>query len=234
MIRIFAALAVFAAPAAAQEFSLPAGCDGLVTMQKVNCRVSHYYTCDAQPGMLSRVDFDQEGMTYLSTIDSETRWMEAFYPSNGVTETLVEQAQDHASFTTLLAEGYDDWEFEIASSNGTITRYVGNDTLTGNVIEVDGVALQETVFEMRAFDTGGQELFWMSGQEYVNAEWRTFVSGQRRMVSDGVETEFDASVRAFIFPGEPGFLEPRALHGCGDVISQAETLEDVVRAALRP
>ncbi|MDO5705100.1 MAG: hypothetical protein Q4G49_08520, partial [Paracoccus sp. (in: a-proteobacteria)] len=62
---------------AAGLFTPPAGCHLEVTVQNRSCTVSQHFRCDADPqGYQRTAIFSQDGMTYLSVIDAETRWIE--------------------------------------------------------------------------------------------------------------------------------------------------------------
>jgi hypothetical protein len=85
--RLILALALLAAPAAAQEaapappdapaqvdrrtFQPPQGCTAFLTVQSAACTVSHHFTCEADPeGWQRRVDMDEEGIAYSGAIDA--------------------------------------------------------------------------------------------------------------------------------------------------------------------
>ncbi len=225
MIRATAiVLSALAAPAAAQSaFSLPEGCTATVTMQKRSCVVTHLFTCAGDPvGHQRRVDLDDEGMIYLGVIDAETQWIESYSPRSGVTSTLMDSAIDPASLTTLIDTGTDTFDFMTDAGPNGLTRYQGQDTLTGQTVTVDGVDLQQTTFEVRAYNPSGALAFKITGTEYINPDWRTFVSG-RRIVTNPEDTfETDETPVEFAFPGEDGFLSNRAKFDCGVVLSNHE------------
>lgn len=213
-----------AAPAAAQDaFSLPQGCAAQVTIQKRSCTVTHLFTCDSDPaGWRRRVDFDDQGMTYAGAIDAETQWVESWSPLAGSTETLMEGAADPASFSYLLAEGIDTFDFAtVESPSGLVTIYRGQDRLTGEQVVIDGVTLDRTEFAVTAHDPDGNELWRTFGNEYIHRDWRTFLSGTRTTVTPDGEWQDDGTPVAFIFPGEAGFLSSTPRHDCGVMLSSA-------------
>jgi hypothetical protein len=213
-----------AAPVVAQSsFSLPQGCEAYVTIQKRSCSVSHLFRCDGDPaGHQRRVDLDQEGLTYMGLIDSETQWIESYYPFTGETSTLTPGAADPANFTELLATGRDGMDFQTQSDLFGLTRYIGEDRLTGETPVIDGVTLQRTAFNIRVTNEAGQELWTIAGNEYVHPEWRTFVSGTRTFTTPESVTEEDGSPVEFAFPGETGFLSSAPRFDCDVVMSEAE------------
>ncbi len=220
MHKITLALALgFPAPLLAQDvLSVPEGCTAEVTVQQKDCTVSHHFTCEAdEEGSRRRADFDLDGLTYAGLIDSETQWVESYRPFSNTTDRLV-QSKDPASFTNLVAEGEDSFDFTTESTNGTVTRYIGSDQLTGETVEIDNVVLDRTEYEVRAFSETGELLWKSAGREFIQQDWRTFLGGVSTVSSgeedSDIEVTEDSSPVDFIFPGEPGFLSLTPIHGC--------------------
>ncbi len=158
LILVLPCLAVMPVAAPAQQsrtFSLPAGCTAYLTVQLRSCSVSHHFTCDGDPeGWQRRVDMDQSGVTYLGTIDAETQWMESFHVFDGHTEVLEDNPRDRASLSDLIAQGTDTYDFQTLSDQIGTQRFVGFDTLTGVTQEIDGVTLDQTEYQITAYDSG--------------------------------------------------------------------------------
>ena len=221
------AVAVLVLPGAALaqgEFTLPAGCTAYVTVQKADCSVSHLFRCEADPeGYQRRVDLDETGLTYLGVIDSETQWIESFHASVSYSTYLAPGAADPASLTELIETGRDGLDFQTRSDVIGLTRYVGEDRLTGETVTIDGVNLQRTAFDMTVFDEAGGVIEKIEGNEFIHPEWRTFLSGTRTFTTpEGVVNEDGTPVK-FIFPGEPGFLGSVPRQGCAPMLSRAPT-----------
>ncbi len=223
--RTLALVAItLAAPAAAQTvFTLPQGCEGLVTIQKRSCSVTSLFSCAADPeGWQRRVDFDEQGMTYAGVIDAETQWIESWQPLAGATETLSPGAVDPASFSGLLATGADTFDFEtLTQPGGYVTIFRGQDRLIGETVVIDGVTLDRTEFAVSAYDEAGNELWRTWGSEYIHRDWRTFIAGTRTNRTATEEWTSDNSPVEFIFPGEAGFLSSTPRHDCGAMLSMA-------------
>lgn len=220
---LLAACLAASAVRAADSFALPAGCAAYVTIQKHSCRVSHLFRCEGDPeGYQHRVDLSDSGMTYLGIIDGETQWIESFYPSTGETQKLLPGATDPASFTTLLETGRDDWDFLTTSDLGGTVRTVGYDELTGAEVTVDGVTLLETRFHGQETDTADRVTWSGEGTEYINPDWRTFISGRRHVTVASGDYSTDYSPVDFAFPGEAGFLATKPRYDCGAVMSKRE------------
>lgn len=216
--------AIAPGPAAAQgTFELPEGCEAYVTVQERSCIVSHRFTCTSDPeGWQRRVDIDEEGVIYLGAIDSETRWMESVSPRSGIVEVLGREARSPASFSNLLATGVDRFDFTTRTDpDGVVTRFVGQDRLTGESVTISGVTLERTEFALAGYDEAGDEVWRAEGREFINREWRSFLGGTRTTTVGDESWEGDSTPVEFIFPGEPGFLSTRPRYDCGALMSKA-------------
>lgn len=218
------ALICLALPAHAQEgpatFSLPAGCDAYLTVQSENCEVEHHFTCSADPtGHQRRVSLDEQGMNYLGMIDAEAQWVDSYYPLSNFREVLQPSPSDPASFSELMATKADQFDFFTFAEGYGATRYVGQDTLTGRTVEIDGVTLEETAYSIVAYGSAGQELYSAQGNEFISRDWRMFLSGTGAVTNETGTFEQSKRPVEFIFPGEVGFLSSRPKHGCGVALS---------------
>ena len=205
-------------------YALPEGCTASVTMQKHGCVVTHLFTCQGDPaGFQRRVDIEEDGPTYFGTIDAETQWIESQHLLAGRIERLVPDPVDPASLSALLATGRDDYDFVTRDDAGYETRFAGYDILTGATEEIDGVTLDVTEFAVTATDANTGAVVWtVTGSEYVNRDWRTFVSGRSTYVTGDGEFTNDLRPVTFHFPGEPGFLARSPIHDCGALMSSAD------------
>jgi hypothetical protein len=226
--RLLLPLALFAAPALAQEapasrtFQPPPGCTAFVTVQGSGCAVSHHFTCEGDPaGWQRRVDMDEAGITYFGAIDRETQWVESNHVVSGHSEALAPDPVDPASFDTLVATGLDTFDFVTNSPEYGPTRYQGQDRLTGETVTIDGVTLDRTEFRVTAYDTAGNEIWNTTGNEYISRDWRMFIGGTSTTQVPGGEASTDENHPVdFIFPGEEGFLGVSPRHGCGQLMSR--------------
>lgn len=211
---------LLAAPAAAGTVSLPAGCEGLVTMQANDCVVTHYFRCETDPAdWTRRLDYNEEGLIFRTLTDPEARWMESEHVRAGVTDVLGAE-RDPNSLSDLLATGRDDFDFLTYSSNGAQQRFTGYDSLSGADEVIDGVALKGTAFEMRVEDSAGNWLWSAEGREYVMPEWGVFIGGRRTITGPGFDPEqVDGRPQRFDFPGDAGFLATTPEYGCGLMMS---------------
>lgn len=224
MIRAAFLLVLMPAPLAAQStVTLPAGCTAYVTIQKRSCIVSHLFTCaNDSEGHQRRVDYDEEGMVYMGRIDAETQWIESVHVRVDNVERLAPDPVDPASFTELLQTGTDTFDFRTLSDRYGDTRYRGYDRLTGKSVSIDGVPMEETEFEVTASDAAGAVLWRVEGREFIHRDWRSFLSGVRRVTTPDEAYETDGRPVDFAFPSEPGFLSSEPEIGCGDMISKGK------------
>ncbi len=217
---------LLATPVFAQDsFSLPAGCTAFLTVQGADCSVDHHFTCTADPaGHKQRVSLDEQGLTYLGTTDEETQWIRSFHPLSGHSEQLESNPADPASLTELIETGRDSYDFITLSEEVGPTRYVGEDRLTGKSVVIDGVSILETEFEITAFAADGTQIWASSGHEFINPDWKSFLSGTSVIQTTTDSFERDGRPVEFIFPGEQGFLSANPKHGCGVVMSSFEVM----------
>lgn len=216
-----AALAVVPLPGRAATFTPPQGCTLEVTVQNRGCSVSQYYRCTADPeGHQRSAIFGQDGLSHLSRIDDETRWIESADPQTGLQDRLVEEARDHASFSTLLDTGRDDFDFWTLSNTGERLRHVGHDELTGETVRIDGVELEKTRFELVTYDSEGEVLITREGQQFISRAMRRFYGGiERQSDWTGETRNTNDSPVLFSFPGETGFGETTPQFDCDQLIT---------------
>jgi hypothetical protein len=215
---------------AAGSFTPPEGCSMWLTVQSRACRVSNYYTCEADPaGDQWRADFDQESMFFLSRINREAEWVESFDFFPTVKQTLDAGAADPSSFSTLLSEGMDTFTFGLSRDDGSRSKVRGFDRLTGRVVVIDGITLQETEFQYEETDPEGNLMRRSRGNEYIHPDWRNFFAGPSEWDGGDGYLPMNGSPVQFIFPGEPGFAATEPLYECDAVLSGLP--ERVIRVA---
>jgi hypothetical protein len=215
MIRAGVLLALVAGPAAAQPlFSPPAGCFVFATVQGSDCTVEHMMECEGQPGVTS-VTIYPDGGDFISTVDTEARWMSSFNGFDGMTETLIEPEADPSLLSDLLVTGRNAYDFTTLRSDGAVTRFVGKEALTGDQIEMNGVVLLRTQNQMEVFAEDGSWLWSVVSQEYVSPDWGVFLGGTAmwNTPADG-EYPGDSSPVEILLPGDPGFLGTVPAYGC--------------------
>lgn len=226
--RYLAVLICLAAPAAAQEvFTLPAGCSAYLTVQGASCQVEHHFTCESDPAnQQRRVSLNEQGLTYAGVIDDEAQWISSFHALSGHSERLAPDPADPASLSELIKTGVDTYDFETRSDEIGTTRYVGRDALTGRQITIDDVTLEETTFQIIAYNAAGDIAWSAEGREFISRNWRMFLAGTSSITTDVDTFDTDDRPVEFIYPGEPGFLSAQPKHGCGVAISSAEPLKE--------
>ena len=96
--------------------------------------------------------------------------------------------------------------------------------MTGRQVTIDGVVLDETQYNITAYDENG-DLKWASeGNEYISQRFNMFLSGSSVITTPDGSFDNDDNPVEFIFPGEPGFLSANPKHGCGETLSSAPSL----------
>ncbi len=215
-------------------FDPPEGCSVFMTVQSRGCVVANHYRCEGDPaGDQWRADFDQEGIFFVSHIDSETQWVESFDFFPLVRQSLDTNPADPASFSELLSKGVDSFDFNLTKDDGSHSHVTGFDKLTGNSVTIDGIDLQETEFSFSEMAADGSVLRSAKGNEYIKADWRMFFSGPSEWVTPDGSVPVDGSPRQFIFPGEPGFRATEPIFDCDAVLSRADGAAGILPAAVR-
>lgn len=216
------AAALLTLPAAAATFTPPGGCQLQATVQNRGCSVSQYYICEADPeGWQRSAIFGKDGLYHLSVIDAETRWIESRSPQTGLMDRLVEESEDHASFSDLLETGRDDFDFWTESNTGERLRHQGRDVLTGETVEIDGQTLERTEFELTTTAESGEVLIERRGNQFISREIGRFYGGTE-VTTDwtGARRETNDSPVIFSFPGEAGFGETTPQFDCDQLMTQ--------------
>lgn len=225
MKTLIATCILSAAPLAAVAggFTPPEGCELRMTVQHHGCTLSHHYVCEGDAPGDQRASFaDTEGVYYETRIDAETRWVESRSVIDGEVTHLLPDAHDHASFSSLLREGRDDFDFSVVSDLGEIRRYRGEDRLTGAVRVIDGVPLEVTEFEVERLDADGLQVYRRKGTEFIHRDMRLFFGGTEEMTTaEGELIHSEDSPAAFAFPGEPGFAASEPEFDCDALLARS-------------
>lgn len=201
----------------AQSFSVPEGCEGVVTVQQNGCIMVNVWQCEADPAGDKWIALIGEGGVFsVQHVDREFQWLEAFKPSG--TERLEAPAPDPSSMTELLENGIDTWEFVINKPDNS-ERNVGFDALTGLEVIIDGEPLLQTEFEGRTLMMDGTEIDNGAGRQYVSVKHRLFFFGENWDPTTP-DVVVDLSPVEFIYPGGNGFFSQSPKFECGVIESR--------------
>lgn len=217
-------VALLPLPGRAATFSAPQGCQLEVTVQNRGCSVSQYYRCTADPkGDQRSAIFGQDGLSHMSRIDAETRWIESSDPQTGLTDRLVDEAADHASLSTLIGTGRDDFDFWTESNTGERLHHVGEDILTGEKVVIDGVELEQTQFRLVTRSADGEVLITREGQQFISRSMGRFYGGIETQTDwTGERRQTNDSPVLFHFPGEAGFGGTTPQFDCDQLMTQLQ------------
>lgn len=213
------------AVSAQSAFSPPQGCTGTLTVQGRACLVTHVWTCEADPPGEQWIALGGEaGPFMVRKVDAEFQWLETYFANPPRVETMDQPAPDPGSITTLLAEGYDSFDFTVTYSDGTpAERIVGHDRLTGEEVVIDGEPLLRTEFAYEVISPDGSVIEQRAGRQFVSPAHRLFFLGTDWDQATPADIS-DASPVQFIYPGEPGFFAFSPKYDCGVVMSRLEVL----------
>ena len=78
----------------------------------------------------------------------------------------------------------------------------------------DGVTLDQTDYNITAYDSGGGVIWQSEGVEFISRDWRMFLSGKSTITTPEDSFETDDTPVEFIFPGEEGFLASQPKYDC--------------------
>ena len=210
-------LMLLAAPAMAANFTPPKGCTTFLTVQERSCMVSHFYTCEGDAkGEQWRADFGSNGPTFLSKIDREAQWLESYQIDPPTKETMDANPKDAASFSELLANGLDTFDFNLTRSDGRHATVKGFDRVTGKSVTIDGVTLKQTEYEYTMTDArDGSVIDHSRGNEFISDDWRTFLSGHVEFEQpDGSWIPWENAPVKFFKAGSTGFQSTLPLFDC--------------------
>jgi len=212
-----AALLLAPCLASAQSFSVPEGCEGVLTVQQRGCVMVNVWQCDIDPAGDKWIALIGEGGVFsVQHVDAEFQWLEAYKPSG--TETLEQPAPNPASLTELFANGIDTWDFVINKPD-TAERNVGYDALSGLEVIIDDEPLLQTEFEGKTLAMDGTQIDEGAGRQYVSEKHRLFFFGESWDPATP-DTVIDMSPVEFIYPDEAGFFAQRPKFECGVIESQ--------------
>ncbi len=208
---------MLAAPALAQEtFTVPQGCEGVLTIQHRSCVVINMWSCEGDAeGEQWMGLFIPQGLFSVRKVDEEFQWLETRYALPPRVEVMEVPAPDPGSITDLLRDGTDTYDFTTRSDDGGAPeRIVGYDLVAGEEVTIDGEPLipTEFLYDNRAPD--GTVTSRGAGAQYVSERHRIFVLGLSwdPATPDDVT---DMSPVEFIYPGEAGFFSAQPKFDCG-------------------
>lgn len=206
------------APAMADAYQPPDGCEGVLTVQSRACLVTLVWQCrnDGQGDQWIAM-FSQNGPFQVRKVDREFQWLETYYADH--TERMEQPAPDPENLSELFAEGVDTYDFTTITDDGAAPqRIVGYDRLTGETVEIDGEPLLRTHFAYQSLGPEGEVTYAGEGDQYVSTRHRLFFLGTSWEQSTP-EDVFEATPVEFIYPGEPGFFETTPRYDCGSILS---------------
>jgi hypothetical protein len=214
MIRAVA-LCLLPVAAQAQTVALPQGCAAFVTVQSAQCSVTHFYRCDSDPAdQIRSVSVFGDGYDFFFRTDIEGRWLETTDMLARTHDRLVMPEADPGLWSDLLDDGFETYDFQTVTDDGTTTRFVGADKLTGAMPVIDGQPLREVLTEMRAETADGQILWSMVRTNYFLDEFRIGIDGLAHWTDPEGSSTTDGTPVTFDRPGEAGFLSASPLYGC--------------------
>ena len=211
----------------AEAWSVPAGCETFLTVQFRECRVANFYRCGADPeDQVWRADFDPEGLLLLTLTDADTVPLRIIDPRAETDLRLDPGSQYSPSLAALLAQPWVNIEYRMIDQSGQGDKFLGmrsrlpaSDKLPikFSSVTIDGVVLEEVIFNVGRGSVSGDYVQVRQGVEYVQLDWRLVFSGpEEHSLPGNLEafSDVDQSPVDFIFPGEPDFGTTRPTEDC--------------------
>jgi len=201
------------------------GCRLELTVQQESCTVVHFHRCTGDPAGYQRmVTMDHDGVTMLSILDAETRWVQQRLMNSSTSEIPMEPSEDHFNHTTLREQGRDDWNFRMLQrSDGhsdSVTRYKGIATVLSETKVIDGVTMsvREIEGEIEGETSGWQASF--TGTSYFEFETgREYGYRMTFTQPDGQVNNANFAPVAIAQPGSPGSGDSTPRFGCDAPLS---------------
>lgn len=209
-----------ALPALAQVAQIPANCSAYLTVQKLNCTVSHFMTCDSFAEGEYRVDdYDAEGVRTATHYDHQMNPLTVIYARLGLVMRQEPSSGDRLSMDELIETGHDTYDMITVLNDSERYNDIGYDMLTDETVIIDGRTLTVTSFELRTFGPDGEVFSHTSGHQYLDRDLRFIFGGVYRDETEDPRPDEDASPVDFIEPGDAGFLSAVPLYTCGQAVA---------------
>lgn len=209
------------------QFSPPPGCKGFLSVQTKDCHVEHHWTCEGEPeGTQWIMMMDAQGPNFLQQVDGEFGWLKSYNLGEPERRELMQSSRDMNALSTLLASGFDDYDFDlrVLRDNEEVAQenVSGRDRLTGETVVIDGEPLLVVDFIYEEVNSAEADNFKAYGTQYVSEKFGSFFlgTGTEGGTESGAQTStYDATPMRFIEPGEPGFFSRKPQYGCNQIMS---------------
>lgn len=208
------AVAVLALPVCgwAQVYTVPAGCEAIVTVQSRSCLVRQVMRCADNPDGATIALVRQEGEDVLLRQDAGSQTIEAVSVGTGeVVRTVV--VTDPIDARLAAKTGHDGFDLEQDGGPGPRERFAGEMVSDGAPVIIDGVLLVPLAAEtvITTIKTGETRTLRQT-LLFEPRERIAYVATTQ--MTDPPGALLDRTPVSFILPGEAGFLSMEPDYDC--------------------
>ena len=208
-----------AASVAAEEVAVfPEACDPKLTIQAVDCTVTHYALCafDGEAAAM-QVRYDGSGLRQSQILDADNHPLRVF--SDTIDLRFDESVRaDRMSSSILLAKGTDGYAFTLTSETAPISKmtFFGSDELTAKTVIANGFHLRELRgrYVRTTYFNGRSVTEAFEVEQYVEEEFGFFVPVRETRIGSAARKSSEQAPVDFLRPGDDGFLSVQPLY-CG-------------------
>ena len=213
MMRAAMILALLAAPAMAQDYVPPAGCEAILTVQGQSCTARHVMRCADNPGGFTVAVVGAPGIVAFTVFDggsmatrSEDRETGEVFSANPVADPL--------DVIAAVQTGADSFDMTVTrDSDGLQYRHVGEFHRDGDPVLIGGRQLWPLAGTRTISNPAGDQSVTMHNTMLFDPALRITFGAQAHRADTGVLTQ-DWTPVTFALPGEPGFLTMEPAYGC--------------------
>ncbi len=201
-----------------ETFTPPAGCEAILTVQYETCEADIYWRCgEDQAANTWQAYYSADGLQSVVSYSSQYAWLSSEIHWDNSKEDATGTPNDPVSLAMLSLYGIDTYDFDLLRTDEAGARLLhvsGYDLLTDEYMEIDGTRMKIMSYDYSITEEDGSTYFQASGAQLLLPELRLFLSYQDIVEEYGDRTTYDIAPVEIIYPGEPGFGDPRPQYGC--------------------
>lgn len=204
-------MAIHAAPLAAQTVTLPAGCEGVATVQLSICTVVNIWRCGSGGAteIWAHSQAAASGVVYQRDADGNRIASYVVDAADATTTSGTITTVDPVSIAAIAATGRDAFDSTVQNPDGTTEHVVGTMTAMGAAMDVHGWQLVP-VLGSYVGDAPMHGYYLMDPAQGI-----LFHTAFSRAAKPAASYPPALVPVGIAFPGDDGFLASTPSHGCG-------------------
>jgi len=217
---IVSALAASAAAQPTIELLVPKDqCVPVYDVHKMGCSFERFYTCEYQGETIQRADtYGESGIQYIEFADMDGNPISTWTPDGENNILGVIDSPKRFALETLVEHGEDRFDLVLSAlhpwfADPVTEHFRGTVTLTGKILDVDGVAFHEA--KLRGYSQINS--FQDSFDRHYYFDLKTGAGVRGSDVPSGA-SDFDRSSYEpikVVYPEHPDFQIDRPIYQCG-------------------